>query len=196
VVIVGQIYWKNRPLYYPAQLSWVKGRTLYDIFASNEVNAFYADQFGSFLLSDEIFEQNSATPGIWLLKIDILDEDSIINYLQSIEEVLSTSDITISGDIVYWNELYDNIHYSKEVALAPHHFIKNIQSNSSYISTPNFVYDHHSSSTVIRYDATPNISLPVWVPLTRYDQYQAGLFGATPFAIDTYENMHPDNGEQ
>jgi len=196
VVVVGQVYWKNRPLHYPVQLSWVKGRTLYDIFNLNENNTFYADDYGNFTLSEEIFEENSATPGIWLLKIYISDELSVTNYLESIGEVLSNSDVTISGDIVYWNELYDNIHYSKEVALAPSHFVQNIQSNSSYISTPNFVYDHYSSSTIMKYNATPNINLPVWVPLRKFDQYQAGLLGSTPSIVDVYENTHPDNGDQ
>ena len=195
VIIVGQVFWKNHPLYDSIELKWVKGKSLYDIFSSNEVNVINTDETGYFVLSDEIFESNAATPGIWFVKIDVSNEQSVISHLEAMGEVLSNSDITISGDIVYWNELYDNIHYSKEVALAPSHFIKNIQKDSSYISTPNFVYDHHSGSTITLYDAAPNMVLPAWVPIRRFEQYQAGLFGATPFTVATYENIHPDSRE-
>ena len=195
VVIVGQVFWKNRPLSNSVELKWIKGKSLYDIFSSNEESTINTDNYGYFILSDEIFEANASTPGIWFVKIDVSDEESVISYLESIGEVLSNSDITISGDIVYWNELYDNIHYSKEVALPPSHFLKNIQKDSSYISTPNFVYDHYSSSAVTTYDATPNMDIPAWVPIRRFDQYQAGLLGSTPFIINTYENIHPDSRE-
>ena len=104
--------------------------------------------------------------------------------------------VTISGDIVYWNEAYDNVQYANEELPLPNSFTHSKQQNSDLTATPNFVYKHSDSYTIISNDATPNWIPEKWVPLRKFDQYQLKLFGSTPEYISTLENSHPDYEEQ
>lgn len=109
---------------------------------------------------------------------------------------IQASNITITGDVTYWNEKYDNIHYANEAAPLPSAFTPATQLNSAPIATPNFVVKHHNGIDIYSINSTPNWVPPSWVPLNRLQQYQMGLFGTTPNYISNYGNIHPDSGEE
>lgn len=196
VNIVGQIYWNDKPFTHQLELGWSKEKTLYELFENTALDSFFSNEDGSFVL-DEIIAQNSDDPDQWFARIEILTNLSdILDLLIADGEAIPSFGITIAGDIVYWNEKYDNIHYSNEPVpiLNPGLFIR--EPNSNIIATPNFIYQHYNSLDIIINNATPNWVPPQWVSLNRFDQYQMGLLGSTPNIISVYENIHPDSGEE
>jgi hypothetical protein len=194
--IVGRVYWKNRPFEHAIDLSWIKERTLLDLFDGTPVNIVTTNTDGSFTINDSILAEDNTNPGHWFLKIEVNNPTIVRNLLINDGEDLSATAVTISGDIVYWNEAYDNVQYASEGLPLPSAFIHSKQQNSDLTATPNFVYRHSDSSSIISNDATPNWIPEKWVPLRKFDQYQLKLFGSTPEYITTLENSHPDYEEQ
>ena len=197
ITLVGRIYWKDRPLEKVINIGWNKARTLYSLFGGALSNATTTDNKGNFTIEGSITAENSSNPGSWFARIEITDSAATIAALLAADgEVVSASDITITGDIVYWNEKYDNVNYANEELPLPETFLFLKQDNSQLISTPNFTYSHANGQDIIRYSSAPNWTPPKWVPLRRFDQYEMGLFGSTPNTIATYTNLHPDSGEE
>jgi len=198
--IVGSIYWDGYPLTAQVNLRWAKARTLYDLF--NEVNTYefgsilQSDSDGKFSIVDEIVSQENIEPGYWFAKVEVIDGNQIINILTGLGEVIDQDEITISGDIVYWYEEYDNVHFANEFTPLPNVFTFERQMDSDLIATPSFVYNHHNQVQVINISSTPNWIPPRWVPLRRFDQYQMGLLGSTPGYVNGYSLMHPDRSEE
>jgi hypothetical protein len=196
VSIVGRVYWKNRPFEHAIGLNWIKERTLLDLFDGTPVNTVTTNADGSFTINGSILAQANTNPGHWFLKIEVNHPTIVRNLLINDGEDLSTNAVTISGDIVYWNEAYDNVQYANEQLPLPNSFIHSKQQNSDLTATPNFVYKYSDSSSIITNNATPNWIPEQWVPLRKFDQYQLKLFGSTPDYITTLENSHPDYEEQ
>jgi len=46
---------------------------------------------------------------------------------------------------------------------------------------------------IIPTGSTPRWTPPKWLPISRYEQYQAGLLGSTPYYISDYKNLKKDN---
>jgi hypothetical protein len=196
VSIVGRVYWKNRPFEHIIDLNWIKERTLLDLFDGTPADSITTNSDGTFVINDNITSESNTNPGHWFLKIEIDDPTVVRNLLINDGEDLSLTAVTISGDIVYWNEAYDNVQYASEGLPLPGSFIHSKQAGSDLTATPNFVYKHSDSSSVIANGATPNWIPEKWVPLRKFDQYQLKLFGSTPEYITTLENSHPDYEEQ
>ena len=196
VSIVGRVYWKNRPFEHAIDLNWIKERTLLDIFDGTPADSITTNSDGTFSINNSITSESNTNPGHWFLKIEIDDPTVVRNLLISDGEDLSLTAVTISGDIVYWNEAYDNVQYASEGLPLPGSFIHSKQAGSDLTATPNFVYKYSDSSSVIANGATPNWIPEKWVPLRKFDQYQLKLFGSTPEYITTLENSHPDYEEQ
>jgi len=196
VSIVGRVYWKNRPFEHIIDLNWIKERTLLDLFNGTPADSITTNSDGTFVINDNITSESNTNPGHWFLKIEIDDPTVVRNLLINDGEDLSLTAVTISGDIVYWNEAYDNVQYASEGLPLPGSFIHSKQANSDLTATPNFVYKYSDSSSVISNGATPNWIPEKWVPLRKFDQYQLKLFGSTPEYITTLENSHPDYEEQ
>lgn len=197
VSIVGRVYWKDLPFNHAVNLKWNKARTLYSLFEGASTTSIVSAADGSFVISDAILTQNSASPGFWFARVEVSDTASTIQGLLAADgEVINASNITITGDIVYWNEKYNNLNYANEELPLPETFRFAKQANSDLYATPNFVYKHSSGTDQYRLSATPNWIPPKWVPLRKFDQYQMGLFGTTPNYISNYTNIHPDNGEE
>ena len=196
VSIVGRIYWKNKPFEHAIDLNWIKERTLLDLFDGTPADSITTNSDGTFVINNDIVSQSNTNPGHWFLKIEIDDPIIVRNLLINDGEDLSLDAVTISGDIVYWNEAYDNVQYANEGLPLPSSFIHSKQQNSDLTATPNFVYKYSDSSSIITNDATPNWIPEQWVPLRKFDQYQLKLFGSTPEYITTLENSHPDYEEQ
>jgi hypothetical protein len=197
VSIVGRVYWKDLPFNHTVNLKWNKARTLYSLFEGASTTSIVSATDGSFVISDAILTQNSASPGFWFARVEVSDTASTIQGLLAADgEVINAANITITGDIVYWNEKYNNLNYANEELPLPETFRFAKQANSDLYATPNFVYKHSSGTGQYRLSATPNWIPPKWVPLRKFDQYQMGLFGTTPNYISNYTNIHPDNGEE
>lgn len=199
IPIVGQVYWKDKPLKSKMNLRFNKARSLYDLFNNPSYIYTTTDSNGYFNLSELTFiiATEISTPGIWFVSIELAETaEAIQGKLLDQGEVVNVSDITISGDIVYWNEKYGDNLWDIEEKPLPYWFISSIQANSELISTPNFVYSHHNAIDVVVNNSTPNWIPPVWVPIRKFDQYQMRLFGSTPNYISNYTDIHPDFGEE
>jgi hypothetical protein len=198
LAIVGKIYWKDNPLLASIAIKYRKARTLYDLFNTASYSYTQTDSSGYFNIFETINDYSQITdPGTWFVSVEI---DENINQIQSklaaLGETVLASNITITGDITYWNEKYDNIHYANEAAPLPSAFTPATQLNSGLIATPNFVVKHHNSIDIYSTNSVPNWIPPSWVPLNRFQQYQMGLLGSTPNYIVNYGNIRPDSGEE
>lgn len=195
----GALRWKGNSIPGPIGIRWSKARTLYDLFT--ESNSFVsgslvnADAFGNFEIVNEITASDKSTPGYWFGKLKIDNPTQVVNSLTAIGEVIAVDDVTIAGDVVYWMEEWDNVHYTNEFTPLPNVFRFNKQPAAQFIATPNFVYRHYDQDAVIVSAATPAWFPDRWVPIRRYDQYQAGRFGSTPNYIVNFNNVHPDSKE-
>jgi hypothetical protein len=197
ISISGKIYWKNKPFNNEVQLSWNVGRTLKDLFAATPDHVINTNSNGEFTISNEITASDSSTPGYWFARVNISNEEAIASILTSSGEVPLSNDVTISGDVVYWYESYDSIQYSYENNIPlPNIYTINRQEGSQILATPSFAYEHSNAEVIYPYNSTPNWLPPKWVPLNRYDQYQMGLMGSTPYYISDYSQLHPDHEEE
>jgi hypothetical protein len=195
--ISGKVYWKNKPFNNAIQLSWNTGRTLKNLFAATPDYIVNTDSSGEFTISNAITANDSSTPGYWFARINVSNPEAITSILTSSGEVLSSNDVTISGDVIYWHESYDSIQYSYENDIPlPNIYTINRQEGSQILATPRFAYNHADAEFIYSYDSTPNWSPPKWVALNRYDQYQMGLMGSTPYYISDYSLLHPDHEEE
>jgi hypothetical protein len=103
---------------------------------------------------------------------------------------------TIAGDIAYWYEQYDSVHYDTEQLPPPFVYNKPININDFMLSTPNFVLNVSNPDEIISTQSQPNWLPPKWYPLNNNLQYQLGIFGSTPNYIEDYSNLHPDYQEE
>ena len=196
ISINGQMYWKGQPWQKSMPVAWNKARTLVDLFAATPDYISYTNSEGFFSISNVATAQDTATPGYWFARVSVNNPDYVEQLLVEDGEIVSAQDLTISGDIIYWYESYDTVQYSEEALTPlPNIYTSNKQQNSNIISTPNFVYKHSDSNTIIYNNSTPNWRPPRWVPLSRFDQYQMGILGSTPNTISNYDALHPDYEE-
>ena len=196
VGITGTILWNNKPFKHSVQLKWNKARTLKDLFAATNDTTFYSNTDGTFTITPAMTAQEVSIPGYWFARISIVDENYVANLLALDEQVVTANDVTISGDIIYWYESYDPIQYNNEIDIPlPNIYTVNKQQNSDLIATPNFVHSHTNPSILYSLRTTPNWNPPIWTKLNKYTQYQMGLFGSTPNAIEDYSKVHPDYEE-
>lgn len=197
ISIVGQVLWNNQPWGKILRVSWNKARTLKDLFAATPDYTAYTSLDGKLEIPNVATAQDAATPGYWFARVNLADEQGAKDILLADQEINAGQDVTISGDVIYWYESYDTVQYDQELSPPlPNIYTLNKQTNSEIIATPNFVYKHSDSNTIVYNSATPNWAPPRWVPLRKYDQYQMGIFGSTPNHISDYELVHPDHEEQ
>lgn len=178
-----------------AKVYWRRGRNLFETFNTSysqstvspgqtgKSGMVTANQNGEFEIGP-YRAQNDATPGYWFVAVDT--------------EMASTphsTPNTVAGDIVYWYEKYDvNQSGSSEPVLAA-----DLGQNAyyyHYLTDSSFKKDFETE--IVYYeDVFQNTwNLPKWYPISRYTQYQMGLLSATPYIIETYENLHPDYEEE
>jgi hypothetical protein len=106
------------------------------------------------------------------------------------------TDATIAGDILYWHEQYDSVHYDTELLPPPLLYNKNIILEHFMLATPNFVLNTIDPDQVIQTSSTPNWLPSQWYPINMWTQYQLGIFGSTPNFVDNYNSLHPDYQEE
>jgi len=174
---------------------WRKARTAYEAindvdYSTNsstpgrysESGYVMANENGNFEIGP-FYAQNRLDPGLWFVAVDT-----------ELASTPSATPITIYGDVVYWFENYDNIHYSDEQLPLPRFYSSAPLSGDEIILQPQFKYRYND----MEYDATPSATPhlnwipPKWFQISRYEQYQMGLLGSTPNKISTYDNLYPD----
>jgi hypothetical protein len=174
---------------------WRKARTAYE--ALNEVDystgsstpgssgisgSVVADKYGNFSIGP-FKAQSRMDPGLWFVAVE-----------SELSSTPSANPVTIYGDIAYWFENYDNIHYSDESLPLPRFYTSAPLTGDEIISTPGFTYNYYDSNKDATPSATPELNWipPKWFQISRYDQYQMGLFGSTPNVISVYSELYPD----
>jgi hypothetical protein len=178
----AKVYWRRgRNLYMALNTEYSStttdpGQTLYAGMTT-------ADSVGNFQIGP-YRAQNDATPGYWFAVVD-----------SEFSPTLNEDPVTIVGDIVYWYERYDvNQSNSGEPTLPPDNGSNT--GYSHYLSNPAFKMNEDTEEIYYENTFENTWNLPAWYPISRYDQYQMGLFGSTPYVIETYDTLRPDYEEE
>jgi hypothetical protein len=178
-----------------ASVYWRRGRNLYlalnTEYSTNQTapeqvgyaGMTTADANGNFQIGP-YRAQNDATPGYWFTVVD-----------SEFSPTPTAEPVTIVGDIVYWYERYDvNQSNSGEPTLPPDNGSET--GYAHYLSNPAFKMNEDTEEVYYENTFENSWNLPIWYPISRYDQYQMGLFGSTPYIIDTYQTLRPDYEEE
>ncbi len=177
------IYWRKARTLYGA-LNQVSYSTLNEIPTKDSVSGIvYSDHNGKFQIGP-IPSQNRATPGYWFMAVD--------SELKPTPFTGATPD-TIVGDSVFWYESYDNVDINYVPGLKIPDII-NYDENKilDLYATPSFKISYYNENIVETTGSTPRWQPPKWFPVSRYDQYQAGYFGATPYTVSDYSKKIKD----
>ena len=184
----GNVPHSSTPIVY-----WKKARTAYSSLEEVDYSIssstpgrygtagiVYADQYGNFSIGP-FYAQDRTKPGYWFVSMET-----------ELASTPSSTPVTIYGDIVYWYENYDNLHYSNELVPLPESYTAIPSSGSEIIDNPGFTYQHHNMEFDNESASTVNWLPPRWFPISRYDQYQMGFFGSTPNIISEYQDLNSD----
>jgi hypothetical protein len=163
---------------------WRKGRTVSDVFDATPYSDYVvSNERGEFTVGPIVVE-NSTNPGFWIVAVET-EHSTTVNQDPN----------TVSGDIVYWNEKYDNLNYHISNAIIYNPNVLLNQGVEMY-STPNFTVNYNDGTNATPSTITPNWIPPKWYPLNRYDQYQMGLLGYVADEVQTYNNLINDYEEE
>jgi len=175
-----------------AIIYWRKGRSPHNalktqVYSSSTNFSDYSgivttDNNGRFSIGP-IISQSRSNPGYWYI---VAESDFKTSY---------SSDATpVAGDIAYWYESYDNIdlNYVSDLKVVDVINFDKTESLETY-STPRFITSYYNEQLVTSSGATPRWTPPAWLPIPRYEQYQAGFLGSTPYFISEYINLKKDN---
>jgi hypothetical protein len=188
--ISGYILDNNSTLATPVSVYWRKARSVYsgfedvDYSTSSSTPGRYGES--GYVLTDSsgrfnigpFYSQDRSDPGYWFIIVDT-----------EMSSTPSATPVTIAGDVVYWYERYDNIHYENEVLPRPYEYRSLRQENAEFINRPNFAYNYYDLDYDNTSSATVNWLPPKWLPVNYYEQYQMGLFGSTVNYVATYDDM-------
>jgi len=61
-----------------------------------------------------------------------------------------------------------------------------------FYATPMFKVSYYNQGIIEVSDPAPRWSPPEWFPVDRYQQYQSGYLGATPYVVSDYSNLNKD----
>lgn len=173
---------------------WRKSRDLYSalnsVSYSNSVSTpdkdsvsgiVYVDSNGKFEIGP-IPSQDRATPGYWFMAVD-----------SELSSTPSLNPNTSVGDVLFWYESYDNVDINFVPGLKIPDIINyDINKSLDIYSTPTFRISYYNENIVENTESTPRWTPPQWLPIPRYEQYQAGYFGATPYVVSDYSNLIKD----
>lgn len=173
------LYWrKARTPYAAIELENYSSSTSFDGYSG----IVTANQNGRFSIGP-IVSQDRSTPGYWYMVVE-----------SAFEPTYAADATPLAGDISYWYESYDNIdlNYVSNLKMVDVINFNNEESLEIY-STPSFRTSYYNEQLVLPTGATPRWNPPKWLPIPRYEQYQAGFLGSTPYYISNYNNLKKDN---
>lgn len=191
-IFVDGIAMKNNVPEKNVLIYWRKARTPY---AALEIQNYSSSsgfsEYSGVVLTDvngrfsigPVVAQSRSTPGYWYMVTE-----------SEFKNTYSTHATPVAGDISYWYESYDNIdlNYVSDLNMVDVINFNNEESLDIY-STPSFIASYYDEQLVVFSGATPRWTPPVWLPVPRYEQYQAGFLGSTPYFISEYRNLKKDN---
>jgi hypothetical protein len=175
------IYWRKSRYLYSAlnDVSYSQSTLTPDKNTTSGI--VYTDNNGKFEIGP-IPSQERATPGYWFMAID-----------SELASTPSSTPNTSVGDVLFWYESYDNVDINFVPGLKiPDIINHDISKSLDIYSTPTFRISYYNENIVDNTGSTPRWTPPQWLPIPRYDQYQAGYFGATPYVISDYSNLIKD----
>jgi hypothetical protein len=115
-----------------------------------------------------------STPGYWFLAAE-----------SEFNGLYTTQATPLAGDLTYWYESYDNIdlNYNNESKMVD---VVNFEGSKSLdiYSTPSFIASYYDEQLIIPTGSTPIWTPPKWVPIPKYEKYQAGLLKPFPYEIE------------
>jgi len=177
---------------------WRKSRTNYDLFTAVQYSTsllapsniyfsgiVYSDSQGKFSIGP-IVSTSRTDPGYWFIAVE-----------SEFSSNPSVSPSTIEGDIVYWLEDYDAINYNFNSDVEINEVI-NYDSSKSWdlYATPNFKVNYGNRDQIDIQNTQPRWDPPIWFTVSRYDQYQSGMLGSTPYYIENYNSLIKDYEEE
>jgi hypothetical protein len=190
-IVSGYILSGQTPAQANTVVYWRKARTVYNLFEqvnysnSSATPGRYGDSGyvrtdadGRFKIGP-FYSQDRTDPGYWFVSVE-----------SELSATPSATPVTITGDVTYWYERYDNVHYSSEELPLPYGYEKPKQNNSKILQRPKFQYNYFDSEYAGSSAATINWTPPAWFPISYYDQYQMGRMGATPDVVETFNNIN------
>ena len=175
------IYWRKSRYLYSAlnEVSYSQSTLTPDKNTTSGI--VYTDNNGKFEIGP-IPSQERATPGYWFMAID-----------SELGSTPSSTPNALVGDVLFWYESYDNVDINFVPGLKIPDIINyDINKSLDIYSTPTFRISYYNENIVDNTGSTPRWTPPQWLPISRYDQYQAGYFGATPYVISDYSNLIKD----
>ena len=142
----------------------------------------YSDTNGKFNIGP-IVSQDRATPGYWFIAVE-----------SELASTPSSTPQTIIGDTTFWYESYDNVdlNYISDLKI-PNIINHDVNNSLDIYSTPTFVVSYYDERIVNNTYSTPRWNPPKWLPIPRYEQYQAGYLGATPYFISDHSKLMEDD---
>jgi len=196
IICVGQVKWNGYPVQFPVDISWKLADSVNELFTSpDQTGVITSGVDGKFTFSNTVTANDRSNPGIRYIMFEIDSPSTVVSNLQALGEVIEGNDVTISGDIVYWDESYDNIHYDDEEVVMSRVFTKVRDENHLLYTRPNFIYRYSNPDVIGVVASAPNLATERWVAIPRYDQYQMGILGSTPNLVEDYSAIHPDHGD-
>ena len=112
VIIYGQVYWLGYPIDFAVDIDWYVADYVADLFNGNSsANTITTNSSGKFILQNAITSKTKNDPGVRFVRVNLTNPSTVVSNLQSQGETIASNDVTISGDIVYWNESFDNIEF-------------------------------------------------------------------------------------
>lgn len=163
---------------------WRKGRTLYDTLQATPYSSYVrTNDKGEFTVGP-ITVQDPKNPGYWMVALESEHSTSV-----------KSNPVTVSGDIVYWVEKYDNLNYHNSNSTIYNPTVL-LNTGVQIYSTPNFTVNYYNGSYAGGSIISPNWIPPRWYPMDRFSQYEMGLLGSTPDIVTTYNNLINDYEEE
>jgi hypothetical protein len=174
-----------------AVIYWRKARTPHAALEAQEYSSssnfsgysgiVLTDNNGRFSIGP-IVSQSRSNPGYWYVVAE-----------SEFKNTYSSQATPVAGDISYWYESYDNVdlNYVSDLKMVDVVNFNNQESLNIY-STPSFITSYYDEQLVSYSGATPRWIPPTWLPTSRYEQYQAGFLGSTPYFISEYRNLKKD----
>ena len=184
--IFGRITNQNVAVGAGISVFWRKSRDIKDLLSNQAYQGYVVTDLNGRFVIGPIVSEDKSNPGYWFVSVETDNDSSIVT---------PDSSGTIAGDIVYWYEQYDNIHYENESLPLGNNIVVAPDTDKHLAATPNFVYKYTDLSQISYLSATPNWNPPMWLPIDRYTQYQMGLFGSTPNFVQDYSRIRPDYQE-
>lgn len=174
---------------------WKKSSEMYSVlqsvsYSTSEATPGYSrvsgivrsDQNGKFQIGP-VVAQNRATPGYWFMTLE-----------SELAATPSANPSIMAGDTIYWYEAYDNIDYNYDPNLKiPNVITYDLNKSLDLYSTPSFLVSYYNEDIAVSTQSTPRWTPPIWLSVPRYEQYQAGYLGATPYSVSKYTNLKNDS---